>query len=348
MRIVFPLLWLYLCCFQTNSFVIRRSNPPKQLRVFETYDSLTVTYNTYIVPFENIKQKLGGIKRLIRANNIIPATLLCTTGGWLANPSLNSLFTSPAFYVSNLVTLFIMSASMAINDIVDYPIDKINNPTRPLITGEVTRAEAIILSATLFISTEILSFLYLPKSLYFILQFAIANALLYTPILKRIPLIKNVACSGMIAFAPIFTGLSVINTNANIELLVILARLVFFGSLQIELLLDICDREGDKINRIRTIPVLFGKEMTLYNIIRVFAINIITITMDISRLFGLKMGLVFAFMYVKNFLDLIRMPEHQFSKNYIKYTIESTVYPFIQSLVYFSVLAFGNRIWIKF
>jgi geranylgeranylglycerol-phosphate geranylgeranyltransferase len=241
-----------------------------------------------------------------------------------------------------------MSASMAINDIFDYPIDRINNPTRPLITGEVSRIEAIVLSATLFISTEILSFLYLPKSLYLILQFAIANAVLYTPVLKRIPLIKNVACSGMIAFAPIFTGLSVINTNANIELLVILARLVFFGSLQIELLLDICDREGDKINRIRTIPVLFGKEMTLYNIIRVFLINIITITMDISRLFGLKMGLVFAFMYLKNFLDLIKMPEHQFSKNYIKYTIESTVYPFIQSLVYFSVLAFGDRIWITF
>jgi len=348
MRVFFPLIWLYLYCRQTNSFVIRRSNPPKPLRVFETYDSLTVTYNTYIVPFKNIKQKLGGIKRLIRANNIIPATLLCTTGGWLANPSLKSLFTSPAFYISTLVTLFIMSASMAINDIFDYPIDKINNPTRPLITGEVSKTEAIVLSATLFISTEILSFLYLPKSLYLILQFAIANAVLYTPVLKRIPLIKNVACSGMIAFAPIFTGLSVINANANIELLVILARLVFFGSLQIELLLDICDREGDKINRIRTIPVLFGKEITLYNIIRVFLINIITITMDISRLFGLKMGLVFAFMYVKNFLDLIRMPENQFSKNYIEYTIESTVYPFIQSLVYFSVLAFGDRIWITF
>ena len=348
MRIVFPLLWLYLCCCQTNSFVINRSNPPKQLRVFETYDSLTVTYNTYIVPFEDIKLKLGGIKRLIRANNIIPTTLLCTTGGWLANPSLKALFTSPAFYVSTLVTLFIMSASMVINDIFDYPIDRINNPTRPLITGEVSRIEAIVLSAILFISTEILSFLYLPKSLYLILQFAILNVVLYTPILKRIPLIKNLACSGMIAFAPIFTGLSVINANANIELLIILARLVFFGSLQIELLLDICDREGDKINRIRTIPVLFGKETTLHNIMRMFLINIITISMDISRLFGLKMGLVFSFMYVKNFIDLIKIPQHKFSKNYIKYTIESTVYPFIQSLVYFSVLAFGDRIWIKF
>jgi hypothetical protein len=120
MRIVFPLLWLYFLCGQTNSFVIKRSNPPKQLRVFETYDSITVTYNKYIIPFENIKRKLGGIKRLIRANNIIPTTLLCTTGGWLANPSLNVLFTSPAFYVSTLVTLFVMSASMVINDIFDY------------------------------------------------------------------------------------------------------------------------------------------------------------------------------------------------------------------------------------
>jgi 4-hydroxybenzoate polyprenyltransferase len=152
----------------------------------------------------------------------------------------------------------------------------------------------------------------------------------------------------MIAFTPVFTGLSVININANIELLMILARLVFFGSLQIELLLDICDREGDKINRIRTIPVLFGKEMTLHNIMRMFLINIITISMDISRLFGIKMGLVFLFMYLKNFLDLIKIPQHRFSKNYIKYTIENTLYPFIQSLVYFSVLALGDKIWIKF
>lgn len=344
MRVLFPIFWLYLFCCQTNSFAIMRTGSPTKLRVFETYDSLTVTYNKYIVPFENIRRKLVGVKQIIRPENIIPALLLCSTGGWLANPSFKLLFASQTFYVSTLVTLLIMSASMVINDIFDYPIDKINNPTRPLITGVLTLRDAIGLTSAFFASAEIISFFYLPKFLHSILHISILNAVLYTPFLKRIPLLKNISCSSMIAFAPIFTGLSVINANANIHLLAILVRLVFFGSLQIEMLLDICDQEGDEMNGIRTIPVLFGKERTLTSVVRIFLFNIITISIDISRQFGLKMGLVFAFAHLKNFYNLIKITEYKFSKDYIKYTINATFYPFIQSLLYFSTLTFGNRV----
>jgi geranylgeranylglycerol-phosphate geranylgeranyltransferase len=309
--------------------------------MFENVDAFA--YPVINNKLTDVKRKLTGTFKIIRPNNIIPTTLLCATGGWISNPSFIGLFKTPTFYISTLVTLLVMSASMVINDIFDYPVDKINSPTRPLITGELSIKEAIGLTVGCFLSAEVLGFFYLPKNVLSILHIAILNAVLYTPVLKRMSFIKNVSCSTMIAFAPIFTGLSVMSQNANIMLLSTLVRLVFFGSLQNELLMDICDMEGDQENRIRTIPILIGKERTLHGIIRMFLFNIITISIDIGRAFGARMGGVFAFIYAKGFYDLIKIPEYGFSKEYIKYTIITSMYPFMQSLVYFIALSFCDR-----
>ena len=354
MRASFSFFGLYLLFSQTTSFAIksvRPVEPPKITGMFETVDAFAYPLiNDKLTDVKrkltDVKRKLTGTFKIIRPNNIIPTTLLCATGGWLANPSFAGLFKSTTFYVSTLVTLLVMSASMVINDIVDYPIDKINNPTRPLISGELSIKDAIGVTVGCFLSAELLGFFYLPKNKLSFLHIAILNAVLYTPVLKRIPFIKNLSCSTMIAFAPLFTGLSVMTQNANIMLLIVLVRLVFFGSLQNELLLDICDMEGDRINRIHTIPALIGKERTLHGIIRMFLFNIITISFDIGRAFGARMGGVFAFIYIKSFYDLVKIPDFGFSKEYIKYTITTSMYPFMQSLVYFIVLSFGDLIFL--
>lgn len=347
MRFSFSFFGLYLLFSQTSSFTIKSIRPVQPLKI----TSMVETGDAFAYPIINdkltdVKRKLVGTIKIIRPVNIIPTTLLCATGGWLANPSFVGLFGSPTFYISTLVTILVMSASMVINDIFDYPVDKINSPTRPLITGELSIKEAVGITIGCFLSAELFGFFYLPKNVLSFLHIAILNAVLYTPFLKRILFIKNLSCSSMIAFAPLFTGLSVMTQHANAMLLLVLARLVFFGSLQNELLMDICDMEGDQENRIRTIPILIGKERTLRDIIRMFLFNIITISIDIGREFGAKMGGLFAFVYVKSLYDLIKMPEYGFSKDYIKYTIKTTMYPFMQSLVYFVALSLGDWILI--
>jgi 4-hydroxybenzoate polyprenyltransferase len=81
---------------------------------------------------------------------------------------------------------------MIINDIYDVELDKINNPNRPIVNGELKVSEAIIYFVALLGLTEYLTFLYLPNNLKLIMQLIIIKINIYTPILKKMLLVKNI------------------------------------------------------------------------------------------------------------------------------------------------------------
>ena len=224
---------------------------------FQLKQPIKPNLKLYSKPNEN---KLPEYLSLIRYNNILPTILLNLSGGWIMDPSIH-IFSSTPFIISIINTFLISSSSMILNDLYDLEIDKINNPTRPLVTGKITINEAKYLTVGLLGLTEILTFMFLNNNLNLIIQFAIINILIYTPILKKITLIKNVSCALIISFAPIFSGLSI---NNNYDLLFSLGIIIFLGSLYNEVLLDIRDKEGDKLYNIKTIPVLFGNEKAFY------------------------------------------------------------------------------------
>jgi len=282
--------------------------------------------------------KMSAFKKLIRPKNILPSALLSTTGGWLVNPSINIL-QKPRFYISIIISLFVMSTSMTVNDVFDYEIDKINNPSRPLISGELTRKDAIIASIIMIFFTEILGFLFLPVNLFGWLQVAILNILLYTPVLKRIFLLKNLSCSGLISMSPVFTGLAIAKFGSNTQLVFILARQIFFGSLNVELLLDICDIDGDREHKIPTIPVVFGHTRTLQLSKFLFLLNVIMTMIDIHNMFGFKLALIIPLIYAKSFYDLLLVSKYHYSKNYIKHIVSETTKTMFLFLVYLSFLA---------
>ena len=137
----------------------------------------------------NIKIKTTGILKLIRCKNILPTILLSFSGGWIMNPSLYNLLHSPTFIIATINTVIIMSVSMVINDLFDMELDKINNSGRPLITGEVTKKEAIIFSTLSLFLCEFLSIKYLPLHLQWVIHLSIIDILAYTKILKPITFI---------------------------------------------------------------------------------------------------------------------------------------------------------------
>lgn len=185
----------------------------------------------------------------IRAN-VLPTSLLTI----MAAPPIENINLPPfgkAFVMVHLLT----SASMVINDIYDQPGDKINHPDRPLVSGQISEKEA-------WITVGVLSTLYgalglgLPRVVapYWIGAWVLIMA--YTPVLKNICLVKNVACAATIAAAVPFIGLS---SAAKVSApLWARARFVFAGSLYCEVLMDILDRGGDALAGIRTLPVLHG------------------------------------------------------------------------------------------
>ena len=188
--------------------------------------------------------------------NVVPTSLLTI----MAAPrvqDLNPVGFGKAFTMVHLLS----SASMVINDIYDQSGDRINHPDRPLVSGKISEKEA-------WITVGILSTVYgglglaLPRVVapYWIGAWVLIIA--YTPVLKNICFVKNLACAATIGATIPFIGLSA--TAASIDAsLWVRARFVFAGSLYCEVLMDILDKGGDRMAGIRTLPVLHGNPATL-------------------------------------------------------------------------------------
>jgi geranylgeranylglycerol-phosphate geranylgeranyltransferase len=291
-----------------------------------------------------MKRKTQGFIKIIRPQNIIPTLFLSFTGGWISNPSIKSLLNCPKFIVSSINAVSVMSISMIINDLFDLELDKINNPKRPLVTGEITKAEAIIYNCILIGLTELLSFKYLATKSIIFVNLALLNVIIYTPFLKRLLFIKNVSCASLVSFSIFFSGLASIslqNTfldNKSRSLLWIAVRTIFFGSLFNELLLDMHDYEGDKKFNINTFPVVFGleKSWVLANII--MKTNIAWNSFHIMYLYNFQIGIIFSFILYPLLFDLRRIKISGFSKESISKSISNSNVPLFLLLIYLCIL----------
>lgn len=275
-----------------------------------------------------INYKKRNFAKLIRANNILPTLLLNFSGGWIANPSLYNLFHSTPFIISILTTILVMCSSMIINDILDINIDKINYPNKPLVNGSISIKEAYIYLFILLSLTELLSFNYLPNKMQTIINLAIVNILLYTPIFKKITLIKNISCAFLVSYSVIFSSLgSNINLSKNRELLSILYNTLFYGSFYNELLLDIIDKDGDKKNNIATIPVIYGNKISINFLLIMTNIVLLVNTFFLKKLYNFKIALLFPIIFFQLLFNLINIKKNNYSKlliiNYVKNTNRS-------------------------
>jgi 4-hydroxybenzoate polyprenyltransferase len=294
----------------------------------------------------NICNKFQSFFKLMRVKGIPPTFLLCFSGGWIMNPSLPNLLKSVPFIVSVVNTLLITSASMVINDIFDINVDRINSPHRPLITGEVTMKEAYLLIALLLGGAEYLTFRFLPFNLQMIVQLAIIQIILYTPVLKRIFLIKNLSCAGLVSFSIFFNGLAsagntLLTTNANFGLLGIALSLIFFGSWSNEIILDMRDIEGDKNNKIVTIPTLFGNDFSWYLLQTINNYNIISNSLSMAYLYNSpRIGSGIVFILTPLLVNLYQVKREKYSLESIKNYTQKSNYPLLALMSYLCGLAY--------
>lgn len=275
-------------------------------------------------PYMGVK-KIQSISKLIRCKNIAPTMLLCFTGGFLQTKNANALWKSKEFMTSSLITLFVMSNSMIINDLFDMNVDKINNPSRPLITGEITKSEAISLFSFITILNEVLT-KQLPNVLQLYARLAMIIITLYTPIFKKIPLMKNMVCAGLVSFSILFCGKSFSTNNI---LLYIAVQHVFAGSLHNEILLDIKDMEGDKQSNINTIPVLFGKRNAWKLATMILLFNVIVIARKMSY-----SSIPLLMTTLPMFYNLHTIQTNNFVKKEVHHAVNQTTIPLFISLIY--------------
>ena len=293
-------------------------------------------YNNISIKFQN---KKNSFIRLIRSNNIIPTIFLCFSGAWIVNPSFKNIIHSKNFIVFTINTICIMSTSMILNDIYDIKLDRINNPSRPLITGEITIKESLIFSIILLGTSEYLTLKYLPLHLQKIIHASIIYITIYTPILKKIPIVKNLSCAFLVASAPFFSGLTMIYNSdkfyKNVKLLLILCTTIFFGSWSNELLLDIRDYKGDKENKLKTIPVWLGIPSTFKFINIIMFSNLMFNRIMLTRLINIQSAIIFSLIMIPQLKHVYNIKKCEYSINSINKTVNYSNYTLFLLLLYF-------------
>jgi len=292
----------------------------------------------------SFKNKLKELTRLIRPKSILPTIFLCGAGGFIMNPSLPNLIYSKVFIASTASTILILSSSMVINDIYDVNIDKINNPGRPIASGKIKIYEALFLYLSLIGSAEATSLHFLPGMQQTIVNFIIFITTIYTPLLKRLTLLKNLSCAWIVSLTLFFSGLSSSQTtfaveNNNFGILSIAMSLVFYGSLSNEILLDIRDYEGDKANKIYTLPVIFGKQFSLICTSIITNLNIMSNSLSLMYITDPAIGVLLAVICSPISFNLFKLKNNDYSESDISRIVNETNKPLFLMLLYLCAIS---------
>ena len=266
-----------------------------------------------------IPVKIAETIRLTRPQNI-PVVLALSIAG--ANTICSRGVCIPI--IPMIESTLIMSNSMVLNDICDIEADRINSPDRPLVKGTVTKPDAIRFSLLLSFLTETVNLLFMHQNMQWIIHIALLYIHLYTPVLKRIPVIKNIACAGLVGFSVLFSGI-LTSRHTNRGLLYITANVIFGGSWVNEILLDMRDYQGDRLHGIRTLATLYGKQ-TSWTI--AYMILYINMMMNIVGLLQLRMNpSVYLGIMIPQLFMLRKIQRSMFStdsiQSYLKHTTKT-------------------------
>lgn len=190
---------------------------------------------------------------LLRPSVCMMTVLALLIGGIVAGTFTPSL----TFTLALLAGFFICGSGNAINDYLDYKIDKISMPHRPIPSGRATREEAF----RLFIISGIFGlvaawFVSLPFFGIALFNYLISTAYAYS--LKKITLVKNIAVSWLSAASFLAAGFISGDVVLN-DALLLLAGISFLAVMSREVLKDVRDAEGDKAEGIRTLAHAIGE-----------------------------------------------------------------------------------------
>ena len=207
---------------------------------------------------------------IIRYGNCLMAGFAAVIGTLIAFNILASNdpgFYSPEkfpFFFSGLVFLVVFlvaGAGNAINDYFDVRIDSINRPDRPIPSGRMKLKEALYFSYILFTLGTLLAFSINPICGLI----ALFNSLLlifYAKTLKGTPLLGNLSI-GYLTGSSFLFGASVFGLEGlkDLFILFLLAALAITAR---EIVKDIEDMEGDKIEGADTLPLRVGAKKASY------------------------------------------------------------------------------------
>jgi len=226
-------------------------------------------------------QKLKALIIILRPINLLITFLVIIVACII---SIKGDYSVLKVFFAGLTGALTASAGNVINDYFDINIDKINRPHRILPKGELTLKEALGFYIFLFLVSLLLSIFI---SLIALLEVFFASALLflYSYKIKKIPLLGNFVVAFLTGFAFIYGGMAVDNSKAAI-IPALFALLINFIR---EIVKDMEDIEGDKLQGINSYPAICGFKKAKMIIVFITGILIIlTMFPFINELYAIE------------------------------------------------------------
>jgi geranylgeranylglycerol-phosphate geranylgeranyltransferase len=192
------------------------------------------------------------VLRLVRAPNLLIAAAGVLAGGWIA---LRDIAFPKELVFAALSGMALGAVGNTWNDIRDVAADRVNRPgTRPLAAGTVTRGAADLV---LFAGTLLgLVFAGLISGRQVLAALAVLAVMLaYSPLLKPVPLIGNLAVAVVAGSPPFYGALAVGRPAAGLVPWILAAWL----HLAREIVKDVEDETGDRAIGRRTLPIAAGR-----------------------------------------------------------------------------------------
>ncbi len=214
---------------------------------------------------------LKGFFKLIRVEICLFATIGLFVSGILAEDLTGFQW---EFLIAFLIIFFSAAGSFALNDYFDFEIDEENQrKDRPIVLGLISRKTALYTAILFFVIVVILSiFLNLTAMIFTLISIPIFY--LYSLGLKRIFLFKNLLIAGSYSATILFGSL--ISDSFLEPITIYFAIMGFIIGLGSEIMFDIADIEGDKVQRVKTFPNKFGtKTASILSIFTYFVIIVL-------------------------------------------------------------------------
>jgi geranylgeranylglycerol-phosphate geranylgeranyltransferase len=159
-----------------------------------------------------------------------------------------------------LTAFMLTGGSMAANDYFDREVDKVNQPTRPIPSGEVSPREALWFAGILGFIGILLSFLsmFLFEAFFapLLASGSFILALAYNGLGKRFGLLGNLMVSGCVAI-PFLYGAFMVGLLPE-AILGFFALLALLSNTGREILKGMVDVAGDRLRKVETIAIKYG------------------------------------------------------------------------------------------
>lgn len=220
---------------------------------------------------DDSEEQLAALWKMARPINFVPSFLLVLLGAWAACGKSFFLLAAlePRTWLRIVTTGFISAsvagASCILNDFFDFitGVDAINDPQKPLPLGLLSPQRALLTGGGVYMAVLMTACFLSQMPLRILIVASAVLTLIYTPVLKKMSVLKNAVVALTVALAPLAGALAASADGHGIHAIIKPCIFAFLGVMNREILMDLHDVEGDAQSGIKTLPVLVGRNVTL-------------------------------------------------------------------------------------